>query len=101
MVADTSDRLGFEEVAGGGLEELHDGVVLERRRVGDVDDDGGTFERVRQAFAREGVDTRGRRGGQHLDALISERGHDFRADAPAAADHDDLHDVLLLLEVDG
>ena len=70
----------FEEVAGGGLEELHDGVVLERRRVGDVDDDGGTFERVRQAFAREGVDTRGRRGGQHLDALISERGHDFRAE---------------------
>lgn len=48
VVAYTSGRLRVEEVAGRGLEELEHGGVLERRRVGHVDDHVGALERVSQ-----------------------------------------------------
>ena len=56
VVADARRLLRREQVAGRRLEELEHRRVLERRRVGDVDDDVGALEHLGQALARERVD---------------------------------------------
>lgn len=59
MMAHPGGRLGGQQVAAGGLEELHDARVLEGGRVRHVDDDVGTLQRVGHADAGDGVDPRG------------------------------------------
>jgi hypothetical protein len=58
MVPHARRRLRREDVAGRGGEELQHRRLLERRRVRHVDDHLGVRERVGQAFAGEGVDSR-------------------------------------------
>ena len=83
--------LGGEEVAGRGPEEVHHRVVLERRRVGHVDDHVGAVERVGQALAGERVDAGVGDGGDGLVAVLAELGDELGADESGAADDDDLH----------
>jgi hypothetical protein len=51
-----SGRLGGKEVTPRRLEELQDGLVLERRRVGHVDDNLSAGKRFRQSLTSDGVD---------------------------------------------
>ena len=64
-------RFRGEQVAAGGLEELQDRLVLERRRVRHVDDDLGAGERLGQPLAGDGVDARVGRCRQDLMALLA------------------------------
>ena len=61
MMAHAGGRFGGQQVAAGGLEELHGHLVLERGRVRHVDDDLGVCKRLGQPLAGDGVDARGRR----------------------------------------
>ena len=59
VMADAGGLFGGEKVSAGRFEEFQHGVVFERRRVGDVDDNGRAGECGRKAFAGERVDARG------------------------------------------
>ena len=63
VVRDPRRLLGVEEVARGRLEELHDVVVRERRRVRHVHDDLGALHGVGETLAGQRVDARVRRAG--------------------------------------
>src|SRR5262249_49702866 len=80
-----------EQVAAGGLEEFHHRLVLEGRRIGEVDHHLGAAQRRLEALARDGVDTVLGRGGENLVAALAQNGDGLRADQPGAADDDDLH----------
>ena len=80
VVLDARRLLGREQVAGRGLEELEHRRVLERGRVGDVDDDVGALEHLGQAFAGERVDAGVGRRRDRLVPVLGELGHDLRAD---------------------
>lgn len=56
MMAHARCLLRREQVAAGGLEELKNGLGLERRRVGHIDHHLRALERVCQTFAGDGVD---------------------------------------------
>src|SRR5262245_59039818 len=49
--------LGFDQILSRGLEEIHGRLVLEGRRVRQIDDDLRTFERFGKALAGDCVDT--------------------------------------------
>src|SRR5271166_4065465 len=85
--------LGFcsEEVFPRRFEELEDSLVFPYRRVCDINYDVGTVEGVRQAFSRDSVDARRRRGRHNFMAALAKITYDFRPDASAAADDDDFH----------
>jgi hypothetical protein len=70
-MSDARSRLRVEEVAGGGLEELEHGRVLERRRVRHVHNDRGTLEHPGQALAGERVDARVRGGRDGFVAAVA------------------------------
>ena len=72
MMADAGGRFGGVDVSAGRFEEVQNGLVFERRRVGDVDDNGRAGECVREAFAGERVDARGTGGGQDFVAIVDE-----------------------------
>ena len=65
-------RLGGEQVAARGFEELQDRTIVERGRVRHVDDDLGADERFGQPLARDGVDARGGRRREDLVAVPAE-----------------------------
>ena len=88
---DAGGFFGGREVAAGRLEEFQHGLVFERRRVGDVDDDLGSGHGRSQAFAGDGVDAGGAGGGDDFVALVAEDADEFGADEAAAADDDDFH----------
>jgi hypothetical protein len=67
---DASGHFGRSEVLASGLEELHRGLIFERRRVGHVDDDFSSRKHLGQAFARDCVDARVWRGGNCLMPLL-------------------------------
>ena len=58
VMSHAGGRFGGKEVAPRRLEELQDGLVLERRRVRHVDDDLSACKRFSQSLAGEGVDAR-------------------------------------------
>ena len=88
--------LGREQIAAGGDEEVHRGLVVERRGVRDVDHDLGARERLRQALAGERVDARLRRGGDNLVSAPAQQIDKLRSDEAGASDHDDLHSRIFL-----
>jgi hypothetical protein len=96
MVAHTGWLLDCQEVADRGREELQHRLVLERGRVGHVDDDLGAGQDFGDPFAGNGVDARLRRCRDRLVALLGQPGDHLGADQAAAADHDDLHRVAFL-----
>ncbi len=96
VVADPGFRLRGEQVAGGGLEELHHRGRLERRRVRHVDHDLRARHHLGQSFTRERVDAGARRRRHRLVAVLAQLGHQLRPDEAGSADHDDLHDIPFL-----
>ena len=93
VVADAGVALGRQQVARRGGEELPHRVVVPDRRVGDVDDDVGAHHHVGEALAGDRVDARGGRGRHRVVPLRFQPADDVAADAPAATDDHDLHDV--------
>src|SRR5262249_48754454 len=75
-----------------GGEEVHDGLLLERRRVRDVDDDRGALKNVSQSLSGERVDAGVWRCGHGLVTVFPELGDELRADESGAADDDEFHD---------
>ena len=82
VVADAGVVLGREQVAGGGREELHHRLVLERGRVRDVDDHLGPVDHLREALAGERVDAGGRRRGYGFVVLLAEAATTFEPIRP-------------------
>jgi hypothetical protein len=91
VVPDACSRLGGEQVAGRGGEELEDRGLLERRRVRDVHDDVRAAERVGQALAGDRVDAGVGCRRERRVAVLAEELDQLRSDAAGAADDDDLH----------
>ena len=77
-MAHARSRFRGEEIAGRRLEKLQHRGVLERGRVGHVDDDVRPGEDLGQALAGEGVDARVRRRRQGLMSLLTETGDGLR-----------------------
>ena len=90
VMADARRAIGGEQVRPGRLEEGHR-LVVEGGRVGDVHDDLGAGQGVREALAGEGVDAGIERGGDGVVALRLQVGDDARTDAAGPSDDDDLH----------
>ena len=91
MMADVMLRLGREHVASRGLEERERRGVLERWRIGEIDDDARAGHRRVEAFAGQDVDAGRRRRGDHFMSLGAQARDDLAADAAGAADDDDFH----------
>ena len=84
---------GREQVGGGGREELHHRVVLEGRRVRDVDQRLGALEHLGEPLAGERVDARSPvTPGRPRDPPRRDR-YDLRTDQACSADDNDLHDL--------
>jgi len=81
----------LEEVASRGLEEFHHRLVLERRRIGEVDHHLRASQRVVQALAGESVDTRILGCCEDLVALFPQPFDGLRADQSGAANDNDFH----------
>src|SRR5262245_66663208 len=81
----------LENVPGGGREEVHDGLLLERRRVRDVDDDRCALEHVSQSLSGESVDSGVWRGRHDLMTMFTQLRDEFRTDQSGAADDDEFH----------
>src|SRR5215475_12828800 len=81
----------FEKVARRCGEELHDGLVLERRRVRHVDDDRRTLEGLGQSFAGERVDAGVWRRRHDLVAMAFQYGHELRSNQACAANDGVFH----------
>jgi hypothetical protein len=82
-------RAGLEQVAGGRAEEVHHGLVLERRRIGHIHHHLRARQRRVQPFARDGVDATRRRGwGDGMTRLRQQGGELFSDEAGASDDHD-------------
>ncbi|MNT50563.1 hypothetical protein D3C72_1874890 [compost metagenome] len=79
------------EVTSGCLEEIQHGGVFERRRVRHVDDDIGTFERLLQAFAGDGIDAGIRRGRKDVMAPLTQVVAELGSDQAGSANDYDLH----------
>jgi hypothetical protein len=92
VVRDPGRCLRREQVACRGLEELEHSVILERRRVRDVDHHRGTFHHLGQTLSGERVDARVRRRRHGLVSVLGERADELRADQPCAADDNSLHE---------
>jgi hypothetical protein len=97
MMPDTRRLLGSSDIAARGLEEIHRRLIVEGRRVRDVDDDFGAFERPVEAFAGKRVDTRIGCGREYVMALPREERDRFRSDQAGASDDDDLHERFPLV----
>src|SRR5262245_42209958 len=82
----------LEKVTCGAGEELHDGPLLERRRVRDVDEDRRALKSLRQTLACEGVDACVGRSRHHLVAMFPQGRHELGSDEPGTADDDEFHD---------
>ena len=96
MVPHAGHLFGGKQVAAGGLEELHHGLVGEVGRVGDVDDDIGADKCLGEAFAGDGVDARIGRRREHRMAGFAQPVDDIRSDEASASDDDELHFSLHL-----
>jgi hypothetical protein len=95
MVPHAGGCLRGKEIAAGRLEELEGRLVLERRRVRQVDDDPSALKRLGQSFAGDGVDAGVGRGGHDLVALLAKPVHELRPDESGASDDDNLHGLSL------
>ena len=84
-------RLSGEQVVRRHLEELHHRVVLERGRVGGVDDDVGAGQRVVEPRAGDRVDAGLERRRHRLVTVLAEPVDDLRSDPAAASDDYESH----------
>jgi hypothetical protein len=57
VMPDAGGRLRVKQVAAGGFKELEYRLVLERRRIRNIDDDVGARERLGQSLARDRIDS--------------------------------------------
>ncbi|GJE43732.1 hypothetical protein AEGHOMDF_2911 [Methylobacterium soli] len=76
---DARSLLSRRDVPSGTDEEVHCRVVGKGGRIGDVDDDAGALQRIREPLARDGVHPRIRRGPEHLVAGVPQVGDDLGA----------------------
>src|SRR5215813_12723920 len=67
-------------------------LVLEGRRVRQIDDDLRSFERFSKAFASDCVDAGIGRRCKSLMPALRQLAHDLRTDESGSSDHYDLHD---------
>ena len=72
VMLDAGSGFGGEQIAARRLEELQHRLVLERRRVRQVDDDLRARQRFGQPLAGDGVDARGGRRRHDLMALLTQ-----------------------------
>src|SRR5262249_24130933 len=84
--------LGFDQILSRGLEEIHGRLVLEGRRVRQIDDDLRTFERFGKALACDCVDAGIGRCCESLMPKLRQLAHDLRTDESGSSDYYDLHD---------
>src|SRR5262245_4481067 len=82
----------LEEIPRGRGEELHDGLLLERRRVRDVNDDRRASKDLGETIASQGIDPCVWRGRHRLMAVFTEPGDELCSDQPGTADDDVFHD---------
>src|SRR6185312_9816293 len=90
---DAGFLLRREKVALGSLEEVHDGLVFERWRIGEVDHDLCAAQGPFEPLAGDGVDARIWRGRENLVTARAQNGDGLRTDQAGAADDYDLHDL--------
>ena len=95
MVPDARRGLGGEKVAAGGLEEVQHRLVFKRGRVGEVDHHLRPGHGLLDPLAGDAVDAASGRCGDDLVAALAQDGDSLRADQAGAADHDDLHGLIL------
>jgi len=91
MMRDARAFARVEQALRGRAEEVGDGRFVERRRVGDVDDDVRPAHRLIEALARDGVDPGASRRGDDVVSLFTQPRDEPRAHQPTAACNDDLH----------
>ena len=77
MLLHSGSLLGFDQIFSRGLEEIHGRLVLEGRRVRQIDDDLGTFERFRKALASDCVDPGIGRRCKRLMPALGQLAHDL------------------------
>src|SRR5689334_17764479 len=98
MMPDAGRFLRRMKVAAGGLEELQHRLVLERGRVGEVDDHLDAGHRLLEPLPGDAVDAALGRGGDDLVAALSQYRGGLRADQAGAAVDEDLHGPTLLVD---
>ncbi|MNY44181.1 hypothetical protein D3C86_1791860 [compost metagenome] len=91
MVRDTGCLLRRRKVAAGRLEEMQDGIIRERWRVGHVHDNLRPGKCLAQAFACQRIHAGLRRRGNDFMALPGKPGDDLAADQASTSNHNDLH----------
>lgn len=69
------------DILAGSREEIDRGLIVERRRVGEVDDDVGVLQRIGKAFTRQRIAPRARHGCDHLMPAFGQFPDDFRTDS--------------------
>ena len=90
-------RSGFssQKIAPRSLEEFHDGLVFERRRVCNVHYNLGAHQHLCQALAAESIHARRRRGGNHFMTFCLEALDQFGTNETGSANNDNFHFSLL------
>ena len=66
MMFDASRLFGGQQGATGGFEKVHDGLVFEGRRIGEVDDNLRPGQRLCKPLSGDRVDARVGRRGDHV-----------------------------------
>src|SRR5262245_6808464 len=89
----------LEKVRRRGGEEVHDGLLLERRRVRDVNDHRRSLKNLSQPFAGDGVDAGLWRCRHGLVPECPQVGYELRSDESGSADDDEFHDVHFYVSV--
>src|SRR3546814_13383550 len=91
MMADAGFCSGCLDISAGRPEEVHRGLVFERRRVGQVDQNVRPGERFCEALSSYRVDTRPGRRSDCFMPRLAELLYNLRTDQPGTSNYDDLH----------
>jgi hypothetical protein len=90
MMPHVAGGFGSEQVTARRLEEFQNRTVLEGGRVGDIDDNFGTRQRLVEALARDRVDARTGSGWNRFVALLTQLACDLGSDEAGTADEKQL-----------
>src|SRR3546814_13350306 len=91
MMADAGFCSGCLDISAGRPEEVHRGLVFERRRVGQVDQNVRPGERFCEALSSYRVDTRPGRRSDCFMPRLAELLYNLRTDQPGTSNYYDLH----------
>jgi hypothetical protein len=87
-----------DQVASGCREEVHHGLLFERGRIRDVDDDRCALQHFPEPFAGDRVHAGIGRGRRRLMSVFTKLRHELGSDQSSAADDYEFHSVSSPLE---